>query len=217
MPRRPFPRVADSASDRHDHIVACATELIAHEGLESLSVRTVAARAGCSRGLVEHYFRCKAELVRAANLRVNETYLRRVADVTAGLTGLAALEVRLRNLLPFDQERLDEWRVRVVFWRQASTDAALLDDHNDSFQVAYAEILADMQHAQAHGDIPPSVPVIESSEMVLLWLIGLATACLSEERLRETRPLERRITMIMGLLRSGSLGALAVGDPAVEF
>ena len=67
-------------------------------------------------GLVEHYFRNKTELLLAANRSVNETYLERVAGAVGDLAGLAALEVRLRKLLPYTQTVLDEWRVRLVFW-----------------------------------------------------------------------------------------------------
>lgn len=217
MPARRFPRVADSAAERRAHIVDSAAAIIADAGLEGLSVRTVAERAGCSRGLVEHYFRSKAELVLAANRRVNEAYLQRVARSTGALQGLAALEARLRDLLPFNDAVLDEWRVRAVFWRQASTDPVIARDNNQSFAVGYEQFLSDIRHAQAAGEIPADVPVIEASEFLLLSLIGLGTATLGDRKLRTRRALERRIAMLLGLLRTGGLGGLVVGDPAVEY
>ncbi len=115
MARTRFPKVSDTTHERRAHILAATAALIAREGLQGISVRTVADRAGCSRGLVEHYFRNKAELLLAANRSVNEAYLERVAGAVGDLAGLAALEVRLRKLLPYTQAILDEWRVRLVF------------------------------------------------------------------------------------------------------
>lgn len=217
MTRNRFPKVSDTAQERRAHILAATAALIANEGLESISVRTVAGRAGCSRGLVEHYFRSKAELLRAANRSVNEVYLQRVATAVGDLKGLAALEARLQHLLPFTQTVLDEWRVRLVFWRQAGTDPDVAKDSNDSFYAAYSEILTDMRHAQEHGEIPASVPLIVTSELVLLFVIGIATACISNEQLRQKRPLDRRVEMIIGLLKTGHVSALQVGDPEKEF
>lgn len=217
MKRARFPRVADTAHERRIHIIEVTAALIAQEGLAGISVRVVAEHAGCSRGLVEHYFRSKAELLETANRWVNETYLERVASAVGTLSGLAALEARLRHLLPYTGQVLDEWRVRLEFWRQTGTNSALAEDNNESFYAAYTQILADMRHAQAHGEIPESVPVIEASELVLLLVIGIATACVGNELLRQPRPLDRRVEMILGMLKTGGLGALRVGDPEIEY
>lgn len=220
MARTRFPKVSDTTHERRAHILAATAALIAREGLQGISVRAVADRAGCSRGLVEHYFRNKTELLLAANRSVNETYLERVAGAVGDLTGLAALEVRLRSLLPYTQTVLDEWRVRLVFWHQAGqehTDPVLTKNNNESFYAAYNEILADVRYAQEHGEIPDTVPLIVTSELVLLLVMGIATACLGNAQLRQQRPLDRRVEMIIGLLKSGHVSALQVGDPETEY
>ena len=217
MVQKRFPKVSDTAQERREHIIESATQLIASHGLQGVSMRAVADRAGCSRGLVEHYFSNKAALLSAANHWANETYLKRVAQAVGSLTGLAALEVRLGNLLPYTQAELDEWRVRLVFWRQASTDTAPEQEYNLAFHPVYREILADMLYAQRQGEIPVSVPILETSELVLFFVIGLGTTCLRTSQLREKRPLDRRVEMLIGLLKSGSVSALQVGDPNVEY
>ncbi len=217
MTRTRFPKVADTAHERRTHIIEATAALMAREGLAGISVRSVAEHAGCSRGLVEHYFKSKAELLGAADRWVNESYLARVENAVGDLHGLAALDARLRNLLPYTEAVLDEWRVRLEFWRQAGANSTAALHNSESFYAAYEQILADMRHAQAHGEIPGSVPLIESSELMLFFVIGIATACISTERLRQQRPLDRRIEMILGMLKNDTLGALRVGDPEVEF
>lgn len=59
--------------------------------------------------------------------------------------------------------------------------------------------------------------MIEASELVLLLVIGIATACVGNELLRQPRPLDRRVEMILGMLKTGALGALRVGDPEIEY
>ena len=71
--------------------------------------------------------------------------------------------------------------------------------------------------AQRQGEIPVSVPILETSELVLFFVIGLGTTCLRTPKLREKRPLDRRVEMILGLLKSGNVTALQVGDPTVEY
>ncbi|MEZ5555980.1 TetR/AcrR family transcriptional regulator [Haliea sp.] len=211
-----FPKAADTKEMRRNHIIDTATRLIARNGLEGVSVRKVADMAGCSRGLVEHYFRDKAELVVEANRWVNTAYLERVSSLRK-LSGLALLEGQLHNLLPFTDEILDEWRVRSIFFNRGSADQQIAKDSNDSFNQVYVEIWDALKYASAHGEIDPSVPVQEASELILLFVIGIAMACLLSERLRERRPLERRVNMILGMLKSGDLSALRVGDPSVEY
>ena len=217
MVQKRFPKVSDTAQERREPVPQSATKLSASHGLPGVSMRAVADRAGCSRGLVEHYFSNKAALISAANRWANEAYLTRVARAVGSLTGLAALEVRLGNLLPYTQAELDEWRVRLVFWRQASTDTAPEQEYNLAFHPVYREILADMLYAQRQGEIPVSVPILETSELVLFFVIGLGTTCLRTSQLREKRPLDRRVAMLLGLLRSGNVSALQVGDPNVEY
>lgn len=212
-----FPRVADGTHERRIHIIESTAALIASEGLAGISVRSVAQHAGCSRGLVEHYFKSKTELLDAADRWVNESYLARVASEVGELSGLRALEARLRKLLPYTEAVLNEWRVRLEFWRETTMDPAPEHYKSESFYAAYEQMLTDMRQAQACGEIHASVPLLETSELILFFVIGIATACLRTERLRQQRPLDRRVEMIIGMLKTGALAALRVGDPEIEF
>lgn len=212
-----FPKVSDSIQERREHIIQAATHIIAQEGLAALSVRTVAERANCSRGLVVHYFGNKKALLVASNDWTNETYLQRVNTAVGDRKGLAALELRLRNLLPYTEAILDEWTVRIAFWHQGRTIPSLEQSNNLSFYAIYKEILADMRMAQANGEIAATIPVQVTSEMLLFVVIGICTSCLSNARLRQQAPLDRRMAMMMGFLATGDVAALEVGDPAKDY
>lgn len=212
-----FPKVSDGTMERQAYILAATTRIIARKGFSGLTLRAVAEEAGCSRGLVEHYFNSKSSLICGANDWANTTYLDRVASSVGEHRGLRALEIRLRELLPYSEATLDEWRVRVAFWQETKTHPQLENDTQQSLYAVYEEILGDMRHAQAAGEIAGTVPVRVTSEMVFIMVVGIATICLNDSRLRLHQSLDRRVTMIMGILKSGDLSALQVGNPEVDY
>ena len=57
-----MPKLVDS-DERREFIARIAAELIAEEGIEKATIREIAKRAGATRGLVEHHFRNKAEMI----------------------------------------------------------------------------------------------------------------------------------------------------------
>lgn len=69
MSREPAPRDPDSAgeSSRVEQIRDAALKLIAVRGAEATSLRMIAAAAGVSVGLVQHYFGTKANLIHAVD------------------------------------------------------------------------------------------------------------------------------------------------------
>ncbi|GEM_PF-2160382 len=217
MKEASFPKVSDTTHQRREHILQAATQVIAQDGLSGFSVRTVAKKAGCSRGLVEHYFRNKASLLLASAEWADEQYLHRVNAAVAAKSGLSALEVRLRCLLPYDDITLHDWKVRVAFWHQGTTLTSLEGASNRSFYTVYNAILKDLKDAQEKGEIAVEIPVRVTSEMLLLAVMGLCVSCLNNPQLRTKKPLDRRMTMFLNFLKSGNVADLEVGDPEVEY
>ncbi len=165
----------------------------------------------------KHSIRNKAGLIGAAHDWANKTYLQRVATVVGDFSGLAASEVSLKELLPYSKRTLDEWRVRVALWRQGTNNPIRESSNSHSFYRVYDEILEDMRHAEAANEISGTVPIQETAEMILIFIVGIATLCLNDAQLRQRQLLDRRVKMILGLLESGDLSALQVGDPDVDY
>ncbi|MFM2409292.1 MAG: hypothetical protein RL481_120 [Pseudomonadota bacterium] len=110
-----MPAVVDHNKRRRELIVV-AIELIAEAGLNGASVRAIAARAGYSTMVVEHYFRNKAELLRQAFEYTIEQTERRVDSVMAGgADARAALE----TFLPIGEGASQTWKVWFAFWGAA--------------------------------------------------------------------------------------------------
>lgn len=207
----------NTTKKRREDILSAATKIIAMQGLTALSVRSVAKEAACSRGLVEHYFRNKTALLVASNNCVNENHLKRVEAGVVGKSGLQALEFRLRNLLPYNEDIHNEWKVRIAFWHQGITIPTLEEANNRSFFAVYSAILQDMREAQSAGEIAATIPLRETSELLVMTVIGLCTSCLNDSKLRAPKPLDRRIQMLMGFLKTADVTAFEVGDPDLEY
>lgn len=212
-----FPRVSDSTQQRREHIVQAAAAVIAQGGLPALSFRAVASEAGCSRGLVEHYFRNKTTLLVAVNAWTTEAYMERVDAEVGAMVGLEALELRLRNLLPYNEALHAECKVRIAFWHQGMTMPTVEEGNNQSFYVVYKAILADMRAAQESGDIAAIIPVVVSSELLLMTVTGLCVLCMGDAKLRQKTPLDRRIEMLLAFLKTGDAASLEVGNSVTDY
>lgn len=120
-----MPRRVDHEQRRHE-LTQAAAEVIADVGLDGLTLRLVAARAGCTTGRITHYFADRDELLVGALRRVHIAAGRRMAAASsAGSDPSARLRLVLAEALPLDEERRREWRVWLAFWAAAATDPRL--------------------------------------------------------------------------------------------
>jgi len=100
----------------------------ADQGLEAVSLRHVAAAAGVSAGMVQHYFRTKDEMMAFAIAAVRERGQARVAAAVgrlgAGPPPRLLVRTLIAALLPLDQETRDEGRVALAFLAYAAARPA---------------------------------------------------------------------------------------------
>ena len=73
-----------SRSDAEERLVTAAADLLGEIGPRSLSVRTIAERAGVNHGLVHHYFGGKEALLKAAMVRLVEEHAHHAKKLSAG-------------------------------------------------------------------------------------------------------------------------------------
>jgi len=108
--------------DHHERRALIADALVrvaARQGLEGVSLRHVAAEAGVSSGMVQHYFRTKDEMMAFALAAVRERNQDRVTAAVAPLGPAPAPRDLLRtmvvSLLPLDDESRTYGRVAMAF------------------------------------------------------------------------------------------------------
>ena len=203
----------DSIDERQEIIARAAAHLVAEGGLEKLTMRAVAQAAGCSRGLVEHYFKNKESLINAADSWANAQAIARISEEVADRKGLSALEARLRQILPFNETILNEWRVRIGFRPRAIAAQMRSPEKAGAFKPIFTALHCDIKIAAESGEVAADIDVQAVAEMVLFVAVGIATSCLSDSRLRSQSSLEERVRMIIALLRSGTLTSMRFKPP----
>ncbi len=118
--------------DQHERRTRIADALLrvaAERGAEAVSLRHVAAEAGVSTGMVQHYFRTKDEMLLFALDAVSERTRARLGDDDAGVGPSPAPGAFVRALLvqqlPFDDTRRIEDRVALAFHAYAARNPAI--------------------------------------------------------------------------------------------
>lgn len=105
-------------------------QVLAEQGLERLTVRAVAAAAGCTTGLVMHRFPHRRALLAHARHLLHETTRARVEALeAAATTPRAALRAVLHQGLATDPETISESVVWTGFLAAAVTDSELIEMH----------------------------------------------------------------------------------------
>lgn len=189
---------------RRKDVIEAAFRLLVAEGLSGLSLRKVAVESGLNIGSVRHYFDDHRSLLVAAvtnvGNRMGERLTRYPTDVLAGLAGesaVDALQARLEELLPVDEERRIEAIVLTEFIIAARV--------NPIFRPVTEQMAADMRQV-----ITDALRVLEvhdpaeEAERLIAVLGGLVLdsvtphGSLSVERLRATLRAHLRSILLGG-------------------
>jgi AcrR family transcriptional regulator len=129
-----MPKVVDHAARRAE-LVDAAWRVIAAEGLEAATVRRIAQAAGCTTGLVTHYFDSKDDMLVAALREVHRRAGQRMIRHVGGTDIEVVLLEVILDALPMDEDRQLEWKVWLAFWGRAAADERLRQEQ----QRRYAE------------------------------------------------------------------------------
>ncbi len=196
-----MPKIVDHEARRAE-ITAVAVRLIADGGLEAATIREIASQSGYSKGVVEHYFDNKEELISAALGQINVHYMARAQQASEGQRGLGAIRACLRITLPLTQELRREWKVRLVFWSMAATDKALKKQQGERFQKA-AELFAHhFEEAFEDSEIEQHAPAGDQGRRLVNIVSGMAVAALHNDAFGKRDFLEREIDyLVQGMAR----------------
>jgi AcrR family transcriptional regulator len=185
---------------RRAEIAEIAAEIIAAGGLEAATMREIARRSGFSKGIIEHYFDGKSELIDAALAWANQRYFERVERATAGLVGLDALRARLKATVPSTVSLRNEWKIRLIFWSIAAIDPALQRQQALRTRDAIAHFAADLRDAQSRGELDSASlagSVESAARQVLFAATGLSCAILHNPRAYNKNVIEAEIERIV--------------------
>ncbi|QCU77045.1 TetR/AcrR family transcriptional regulator [Citricoccus sp. SGAir0253] len=195
-----MPKVVDH-EERRRELVEATWGIIARHGMSGATMRQIAAEAGFANGALKPYFPTKAGLLEATYAFVFDRTNRRAEVATRGLTGLAALEAFCREVLPLDDERLDEARVVIPFWQEAAHDPRAAELNNASMAQWRVSMSAWMREAGAAGDLDPAVDVPAAADVLLNFLLGSQVSAVIDSTATTASGLERQLAAQLDRLR----------------
>ncbi|GAB3811925.1 TetR family transcriptional regulator C-terminal domain-containing protein [Kribbella italica] len=175
-----MPRVADHA-ERRLAIAAAFQKLVADEGLRRTSFARVAAEAGVSVGLIQHYFANRDELLLFAYQEGLRSIFDRVeariqAGEAAGRPISSMVLDGLAELLPLDEQRTVEYRVQQSLRSEALNDDGLAQVVQQAAAALHERVATAVENGKECGEVEAAVDAGRSAMMILATADGLAAA-----------------------------------------
>lgn len=189
-----MPRTVD-VDVRRREIVEATARLIAAGGIEAATMRDIAAEAGWTTGVVNHYFADKREvLVRTLEHSLRQ---RRAARRTAG-PPLEQLRAELAAALALDDDARRHWLVTLAFCTQAAGDAELSVVQRDAYRAFRSRIALLVERCR------PELDAVVEAEHLIATVDGVALQALFDDR---SWPPRRQLAVLDGLVDELAGGA----------
>lgn len=182
-----MPKVVD-VDQRRGEIVDATIRLIARGGLEAATMRDIAAEAGWTTGVVNHYFADKRELLRST---LTSSIRRRLASRGHADDKPAADRLRdeLAAALPLDDEGRMHWLVTAAFLSHAAGDAELAEVQRDAYR-AFRSNVAQLVLEIDGGDMSTA---LERAEHLIASIDGAAMQAMFDP---ESWPAARQLALL---------------------
>ena len=166
--------------ERRAAIARAAWRTIARHGVDASTVRSIAREAGCSTGVLQHYFPDKdALLLHALRLATAQTG-GRMAKRAERAAGLPALREVLREALPLDADSRLEWRIWLAFWGRAVTDAALAGEQRRRYAEWRGLVRGLLRDAQQRGELPRRLDAAREADALVAFVDGVGISATLE-------------------------------------
>ena len=162
--------------ERRRLIAAAVRRIAADRGLEAVSLGEVAAEAGISKGLVQHYFPTKDAMLRYATGTLRDHVEQRV---TGGLRDTVVA------LLPLDDASRDQALVANAFLVRALKDEEIADRFRTGHTQLSAALAAMVAAAQETGELAAGLDPAQEADLLLAVVAGLGDAVLLGHRTPE--------------------------------
>jgi AcrR family transcriptional regulator len=168
-----MPKTVDH-DGRRQELLEAVWRVIARDGIERTTIRTIAKETGWSSGVLAHYFTDKDDILVSALRLVHERIAARWEEKLEGLEGLAALRELVLDNLPLDDERERETRLLINYWSRR-----LITDGQPPEQWRRGPLLVDrladlVLDARRLGELPDDAPAADVAERLLALIDGLS-------------------------------------------
>lgn len=193
-----MPKIVDHDARRRQ-IVMATWRVIAAGGLAGATIREIAREAGCSSGVLAHYFTDRQDILASAMVMAHRGVRDRTDAQLEGVHGLAALRVMMLESLPLDGQRVLEARIEACFWGEAVGNERMMKLQNTEVDGFCARIKQRLLEADKASEVRSGLDLDAVVEQFLALMDGFSIqAVLNPGRL----PAERQIVHLDALLDS---------------
>ena len=180
-----MPKIVDH-EQRRAAIAEALWRVVATGGIEAVTIRSVAAATPWSRGVVEHYFTNKEELLAYACAQASQQALAQTKLRRKSLRGREALRAVLCDCANQD----DVWFELISLAAREPALRAQLASFDAQISVLIAEIIAEMvARGEAASDLDPAV----EARSVFAFNVGLKVNCRMQPQAARKEIIETRI------------------------
>jgi AcrR family transcriptional regulator len=159
---------------RRRELAEAVWRVVLRDGIESASVRRVAAEAGLSAGSLRHVFPSQSELLTFAMQLVIDEVTRRIGDVEPSDDVAEVVERQLQSLLVLDAETRAVFEIWLAFSTRARVDASLRPLRDETHARVRELCRQAVEALRAQGGLRPGLDVSRESERLHAFVDGLA-------------------------------------------
>jgi AcrR family transcriptional regulator len=211
-----MPKIVDWDA-RRDEILSATWRVIARDGIAKATIREIAREAGCSRGILAHYFDDKADILGSALVMSHRRVAARMDARAAGLAGLDALRVIMLEALPLDAPRDLEAQIEISFWGRALGTAELRDLQHTEFERLCSRLRRHLSEARDRGEVADGVDLDLATHQLVVLIDGIsAERVLYPGRVAPARQVEMLDALLDSLRARRDAGPAPPGRPRVR-
>lgn len=194
-----MPKIVDHDARRRE-IVMATWRVIASGGLAGATIREIAREAGCSSGVLAHYFTDRQDILASAMVMAHRGVRARAdAHIEAkGAKGIDALRLIMLESLPLDDQRVLEARIEACFWGEAVGNERMMKLQNAEVDGFCQRVRDRLVEAERTGDLQRRVDVDDTVDELLALMDGCSIqAVLNPGRM----PADRQVARLDAILR----------------
>ena len=163
-------------------IADAAIRVIANQGFDVVSVRTVAQESDLSAGTIQYHYKTRQDLLIAALVRSSQRQAERSAPTGEHKTYRAGLRASLRQLLPIDATCREDVAVWVSYGAAASTRDWLAELYVMTLGEFHRTLEQVLTQAQEQGRLREGLTPTMAASLVTALVNGLALDHLNAPR-----------------------------------
>ena len=147
--------------------------MAASGGLAAVTIRSIAAEMGFTTGVVMHHFTTKEAILEEMIERLFNGLRTAYRAAVEGAPRERRLERMLLACLPLKSDTLFGWKLSIVLQSEVLRSPAIARLHQRHYRVFEQDILGELQHAQAIGQVAPAVDLAAAMTRLVVLVEGM--------------------------------------------